>query len=215
MSTAPNVDWERIELQYRAGLMTLREIASEHGITHAAVTKRAKRDGWARDLNAKIQAKAAALVAKREVSKEVAAERLVTEREVVEAGAVKVAEVLTGHKRIAADGLRVVEQLIAEVHQVGELQEHLMKLGELMRDPEAKVDKLNDLYHRIISWGGRAGTIKSISDSAKNLIAIQREAYSIKADAGKDPEDPASVDKDDLARRVIYMLAERCKIGSN
>jgi hypothetical protein len=43
-------DWERIELDYRAGVKTLRQIAAEHGITHGAINKRAKRDGWERDL---------------------------------------------------------------------------------------------------------------------------------------------------------------------
>lgn len=37
-------DWERIELDYRAGIKTLQQIADENGISHAAVHKRAKRD---------------------------------------------------------------------------------------------------------------------------------------------------------------------------
>ena len=49
------VDWERIELDYRAGIKTLRQIAEENGISHVAINKRAKRDGWTRDLSAKIQ----------------------------------------------------------------------------------------------------------------------------------------------------------------
>ena len=44
-------DWERIELDYRAGVKSLREIASEHGITEGAIRKRARRDGWERDLS--------------------------------------------------------------------------------------------------------------------------------------------------------------------
>lgn len=54
----PQPDWKAIELDYRAGIKTLREIADAHGITHGAINKRAKRDGWTRDLKAKIQAKA-------------------------------------------------------------------------------------------------------------------------------------------------------------
>ena len=53
--TAP--DWERIEADYRAGLLSVREIAASQGITHGAINKRAKRDGWERDLSAKIKAK--------------------------------------------------------------------------------------------------------------------------------------------------------------
>jgi hypothetical protein len=57
-------DWERIEGDYRAGLKTLRQIAGEHGITHTAVKKRADRDGWVRDLSAKIKARVDDLVSK-------------------------------------------------------------------------------------------------------------------------------------------------------
>ena len=44
------VDWDRIEFQFRAGVMSLREIASAHGITEGAIRKRAKRDEWSRDV---------------------------------------------------------------------------------------------------------------------------------------------------------------------
>ena len=44
--TAP--DWERIEVDYRAGVLSLREIAAANGITHGAINKRRKRDGWER-----------------------------------------------------------------------------------------------------------------------------------------------------------------------
>lgn len=71
-SVAP--DWERIELDYRAGVKTLRQIAGEHGTTHTSIGKRAKRDGWERDLAAKIQAKADVLVSKSAVSKQVSTE---------------------------------------------------------------------------------------------------------------------------------------------
>lgn len=60
VSSSP--DWEAIELDYRAGIKTLRQIAGEHGITHGAVNKRAKANGWERDLSAKIQQKADALL---------------------------------------------------------------------------------------------------------------------------------------------------------
>lgn len=63
MSQAPkkSPDWDRIEVDYRAGMKTLREIADEHNITEGAIRKRAKRDGWERDLAAKVRAKAPAV----------------------------------------------------------------------------------------------------------------------------------------------------------
>ena len=87
------VDWERIEADFRAGVKTLRVIASENGISHVAIAKRAKRDKWPRDLSAKIKAKAEALVNKRSVNSLVTK---ATESEVVEANAHMQADVILG-----------------------------------------------------------------------------------------------------------------------
>lgn len=50
-----SADWEIIERDYRAGIKTLRQIAVDHGITHGAVNKRAKRDGWTRSSAAAVK----------------------------------------------------------------------------------------------------------------------------------------------------------------
>ena len=71
MSEKKVIDWEKIELDYRAGVKSLREIAAEHDISDGAIRKRAKRDDWSRDLSAKINAKAEDLVRKELVRSEV------------------------------------------------------------------------------------------------------------------------------------------------
>ena len=64
------INWEKIELDYRAGVKTLREIADEHGIAHGSITKRITKDGWTRDITARVKAKADELVSKSLASKE-------------------------------------------------------------------------------------------------------------------------------------------------
>ena len=80
--TRPAIDWEAVEREYRAGVKTLRQIADEFGVSNPAIVKRAKRDGWARNLAAKIQAKAESLVSKQEVSNEVSKDDAISERQV-------------------------------------------------------------------------------------------------------------------------------------
>ncbi|MFM7187956.1 MAG: hypothetical protein ACKO14_09085, partial [Armatimonadota bacterium] len=53
-----HTNWMQIEVDYRAGIKTLRQIAEENGISHQAIDKRAKKEEWMHDLTAKIQAKA-------------------------------------------------------------------------------------------------------------------------------------------------------------
>lgn len=91
------VDWERIEDQYRQGLLTLREIASAHDdlVTEGGIRKRAKRGGWERDLTAKVQAKAEALVRRAEYAD---GTQRPDERTLVDSAAQQVADVMLGQK---------------------------------------------------------------------------------------------------------------------
>jgi hypothetical protein len=62
LSTGPGgpnnpTDWALIEREYRAGQLSIAEIARQSGITRSAIQKRAKRDVWARDLLPAVQAK--------------------------------------------------------------------------------------------------------------------------------------------------------------
>ncbi|SWI32642.1 Uncharacterised protein [Klebsiella pneumoniae] len=91
-------DWEAIESAYRAGLMSLREIASQHGISEGAIRKRAKRDDWSRDLAAKVKERADDLVRKAEVRKQVRTETALSERVLIEATAEVVAAVRMEHR---------------------------------------------------------------------------------------------------------------------
>ncbi|EKN4192448.1 TPA: hypothetical protein ACNAMN_001325 [Yersinia enterocolitica] len=178
-------DWEAIESAYRAGLMSIREIASQHGITHGAINKRAKRDGWERDLKAKIKAKADALVSKREVSSKVSTETATNERILIEANAEVIANVRMEHRsdirRARAITNALFDELGAECADVATLE----KLGELMFNPDDKgQDRLNEIYHKVISMPDRVKSVKALSDALKNLIGLERQAYDIDGPEG-------------------------------
>lgn len=70
-SDKPTAHWPTIEADYRAGVKSVRQIAREHGLLEAAIRKRAKLEGWTRDLSAAIQAKADELVRNEAVRTEV------------------------------------------------------------------------------------------------------------------------------------------------
>jgi hypothetical protein len=50
MTERKSVDWKAIEREYRAGQLTVVGIGCQHGLSHTAINKRAKRDGWTRNL---------------------------------------------------------------------------------------------------------------------------------------------------------------------
>lgn len=183
-------DWEAIESAYRAGVLSLREIASQHGISDTAIRKRAKKEGWTRDLAAKVKAKADDLVRKREVRAKVRSENQISERELVEATAEAIANVRMEHRGDIKRARELANLLFSELSAECTDVEALHKLGELMLSPDEKgQDKLNDLYHKIISMPQRVKSMKDLSDTLKTLIGLEREAYSIKED------EPSSVNK--------------------
>lgn len=175
-------DWERIEIDYRAGVKTLRQIADEHNIAHGTIRKRANKHGWERDLSAKIRQKAESLVSKAAVSKPVSTESKVSEREVVEANALAITNVRLAHRQDIQKARRIAMALLEELEQeTGQDQVNWLKqLGELMFKPDDKgIDRLNEIYHKVISLPGRAKTMKDLGESVRVLVELERKAFGL------------------------------------
>lgn len=197
--TKPVIDWELIERDYRAGLLSVREIAASQGITHGAINKRAKRDGWERDLKAKIQAKAEALVSRREVSSLVSAEQVATDKGIIEANAERIATVRMEHRRDIQRSRTLAISLLEEMEQQTNNLPLYQEIGELLRSEDKNgQDRLNDLYHKVISSSGRIGSMKQLAETLRVLVALEREAYGI---AGI----PPSGEGDENNAPVIYL----------
>lgn len=173
-------DWEAIESAYRAGVMSIREIASQYEITHQAISKRAKKEGWERDLKAKVKARAENLVAKREVATLVAAEKAISERQLIEANAEVIANVRMEHRGDIRRARELTNSLFDELSAECTDVPALRKLGELMFEPDSNGrDKLNELYNSIISLPERVKSAKALSETLKNLIGLERQAYGL------------------------------------
>lgn len=188
----PAPDWERIEADYRAGLLSVREIAAAHGVSHTAIQKRANKEPkWERDLAKRIQAKADALVAKREVASQVATERAATDAVIVEANAQVIANIRLAHRTDISKSRGLVMTLLSELEHQTEHRDLYEKLGELMLSPDDNGrDKLFEAYQKAMSLGGRTSTMKALSDSLKTLIALEREAYGVIEEPSPPPAPP-------------------------
>ena len=173
-------DWERIEADYRAGILSTREIASAAGVSHTAINKRAKKDGWVRDLKARIQAKAEELVSRREVSKEVSSQQAATERQIIEANAERIAQVRGEHRADIQRVRALALNLLGELEGQSASLEDLAALGEMLRNPDENgQDRRNDLYLKIISTPSRIDSAKKVAETLKHAITMEREAYGL------------------------------------
>lgn len=206
------VDWERIELDYRAGIKTLRQIAEENGISHVAINKRAKRDGWTRDLSAKIQSKADELVTKELVTKTVTTETKMAERQVIEVAAQAVADVRLAHRRDIHRARNLANALLDELEKQTDpiTLALLTDLGDMLRNPDDKgMDKLNDLYHAIIALPERSKTMKVLVESLQKLVDMERTAFGMDAKGADD--DKKGVEA--VSTKDLLLLAKALRGG--
>jgi len=184
-------DWERVEADYRAGLLSVREIGAAHGVSHTAINKRAKTHGWVRDLSKRIQAKAEELVSKQTVSKEVSTETLETDRQIVEANAKVIADIRLTHRRDIAKARSLAMRLLGELEiQTGDL-DLFEQLAELLNeDGEGGQDRRQELFARVLSLPSRVDGMKKLAETLKNLVGLEREAYGL-ASGDADPTEDA------------------------
>ena len=154
------VDWEKIEAAYRAGRLSLREIGAEYGVSHVAINKKAKKEEWSRDLSAKIKAKADAMVTKAEVTGKVTK---ASEKEIVEANAQAILEIRLSHRKDIRRAKSLVANLFSEVENAVKKDDQEAP-GEILTIPQ------------------RVDCVRKLTDSAKTLIGLEREAWGIKTD---------------------------------
>lgn len=181
-STKLAPDWERIEQLYRAGVLSVREIATENNVSHTAIQKRSKSHGWERDLGAKIKAKANALVAKSGVATQVATETAVSDRAIVEANAKVIADVRIAHRQDIARARSLAMSLLSEVETQTDYPDLLEQLEGVLRGDNDAQDAMLKVFNRVTSTSGRIDNIKKLSESLKVLVGMEREAYEVGTD---------------------------------
>ncbi|MWP63099.1 hypothetical protein [Gilliamella sp. Pas-s25] len=173
-------DWEAIESAYRAGLLSIREIASKNGITDGAIRKRAKKENWSRDLSEKIKNKSDELVRTKEVRTKVRTENSLSERVLIEANAEVIANIRMEHRGDIRKARNIANALFEELGTECVDIEAFKKLGELLANPDQNGrDKLNEVYMAVISIPERVKSMKALSETLKNLITLERQAYNI------------------------------------
>lgn len=48
-------DWQRIELGYRTGLLSIKELGRQHGVSDTAIRKQRDKGGWSKDLSPRVR----------------------------------------------------------------------------------------------------------------------------------------------------------------
>lgn len=197
-------DWEKIEAEYRAGCLSIREIGRQHGVVDSAIVKRAKKFGWTRDLSGHVRQTAkiglvrdaaesglASMAASGSDSGSVAAaapvpakgarQRATTslERETVEAAAARVIQVVRSHRRALAENVDRQERLSA-------------KLDALI-DSASTLDRL-EVAQRIM---------ESVARTWSRIIPCERQAFDVDGSRAEAPDVITKEQRDAVTRAAM------------
>ena len=137
------IDWDDIEKDYRAGAMSIREIARWHRLTEGAIRKKAKKEGWTR-------AQQPPHIERRQV--------VPAEITPPAASAVKPEELPDRGRAIAS---RMFDELDAVTSNIGELED--------MISTEESDPRRRQALLKALSLAERSTTLKNLSTALKTL----------------------------------------------
>lgn len=220
----PPPDWERIEADYVAGVLSLREIARAAGITDTAIRKHAKRCGWERNLEPQIQAKADALVRRQQVRTEVRSQAAISDRQIIEANAEYIARIRGEHRSDIKRLRDRVKLMMDELEDACEpdLWASIRALAappliDATPEERAKQDQrteaLIDALNRATGFAGRLAGLKVLADTLKTLIGVEREALGLDDKSAGNHDSGRILSDVERAARLMSILdrAKRAK----
>ena len=181
------VDYEALERDYRTGKFTLRELAEKHDLSHQAIAKRAKTQGWTQDLGEQIrQATSAKLVANL-VNQEVARSGQAVANTVLVAAEINT-QVILGHRKGLNRITRIKELLLDQIEQAAANLPELAEVIEMVRNPDDNgVDKANDALRKALSRTGLVDDLKKLAEVDERVRKGEREAFSITGPTDDEP----------------------------
>jgi len=201
----PQHDWEAIERDYRAGLLSVREIGRFHGLSHTAIQKKANDHSWTRDLKAKIQAEAAAAVARQALAGQVAEQKLATETDIVRANAALQAEVIRQHrsgiKNLTTTADRLTQRLSTVMVQLESKPVQAKQKGKTGAPPRPYKENIAEI-------ADAASVLESLVRTTARLIPLERQAFGLKREEEMGNEGEIDTTAVSQARRNAHKMLE-------
>jgi len=211
MVAPKKVDYDRIEAGWRAGLLSPQQLAelytAETGVkvSRTSIIKYFEGLGVPRDLAAKIRAKSDDMLLKSKVAADKVADKVAT-KDIIRDAASEITDIRLHQRGDILRFRKLSIKLLDELEHQTENQDLYQQMGELLRaETDSGIDKLNDLYNRVISTPSRIDSNKKLAETLRHLIALEREAYNIDSNTREEKPTIAteSISSEDAAR--IYM----------
>jgi len=164
------INWDSIEDEYRAGQLSIREIARRHNVANPTIVQRAKRYNWTRDLSEKIRQRVNAKVGISSASSSEAStntstdlpprENQLSEDEIIEAASERGRQAVEGHLAKAERLKQMADKLAAG------LEAHMRNEDPGFNLFPGKGDCLSSL-------------LRSLADLTERIVNLERKALNL------------------------------------
>lgn len=193
-------DWEIIERDYRAGTLSIREMAKLYDVSEGAIRKRAKSRAWERDLTGKVNEK----VRTELVRSEVRTSSPQTEREIIEVAAATVVQVVRSHRSRITQGNALVELLTNQLIDVAGNRDEFENAIDL-ECAEDENPKRRSMLMKAVSLSTHATIAVNLATATKTWVGLERQAFGLKdsSDEAKKPMDESAINE-----RLALLLAK-------
>lgn len=197
------VDWAAMKPHWQAGILSVAELARRYGCSRTAIDKHWAKEGIERNLTSQIQAEAAALVQRAEVTGGAVVAPAPapaepghepTDRETVAFNARMQAEVILRHRKDIQRAQELTGELLTELRSqtfdrtlYERLDELLRAAGKAGKVNAKALGELQAIYARTTTTTARSENVRRLAETMKVLIELERKVLAIADDTPPDP----------------------------
>lgn len=169
------VDWEKVEREFRMGKMTYAEMSNEFGINASTITRRAKKEGWTRDLSQLVRQETRAHISAQIVAhaQETHKSRISEDAKAVEIEAISNAMLAADHERVGAKSRALfevaIDQIAKELSDMPSLESLAIAVAQNAPEAEAGLRK-------VLALPSLVDAAKKATEGAAKAIDVERKS---------------------------------------
>ncbi len=157
--TRKRIDWEKVEKDYYARILTIKEVADKYRIADSTLRERAKKYNWKRDVTGDIKRRTDQKLAELDAAEFKAKFGITRTQDIIdsaiESAAIVKANVIIKHRKLLSDDIDRVNKL------------------------EAKFDSMINQAADLRDIASITQAFKSLVESKSKLIALERQSFKI------------------------------------
>lgn len=170
-----SIDWEAVERDYRAGVLSLREIGKMQEVSEGMIRKKAKAESWERDLTERVNEK----VRNELVRDSVRTADPRTEKEIVDTAAATVIQVVRGHRKQIGRQIALVDVLTEQLTGAAGNRDEI-EAAIFDETAEDKDGKRRSAMLKAVSLSSHTSAAVNLANALKTLVGLERQAFNIK-----------------------------------